>query len=104
MDDDEHNVTFLYKLTEGICEKSFGMNVAAMAGIRKAVIERAKVIAEKTEIEHKMIDTTYRMEIDGDQSEVNVTPAIMEDLSYLLKKKRDRKSSERILKSFTKIV
>lgn len=104
MDDDEQNVTFLYKLTKGICEKSFGMNVAAMAGIPKVVVERAKVIAEKTEIDHKLIDTTYSMEIDGDKSQINITPAIMEDLSYLFTKKRDMSSTRRILKSFTKII
>ena len=28
----ENEVTFLYKLTEGVCSKSYGLNVAKIAG------------------------------------------------------------------------
>ena len=31
-------VTFLYKLVEGVCEESYGMNVASMCGINISVV------------------------------------------------------------------
>jgi DNA mismatch repair protein MSH6 len=100
MDEDERNVTFLYKLTPGICEKSFGMNVAMMAGIPTAIIERAASVAKEAEISHKLKDTTYAMQVDG-EDKINVTPAIVADIKYLfLSKKKDPLATERILKSF----
>lgn len=38
-------ITFLYKFVNGACPKSFGINVARMAGIPKAILKRA---AEKS--------------------------------------------------------
>jgi DNA mismatch repair protein MSH6 len=105
MDEDEHNVTFLYKLTKGICEKSFGMNVAMMAGIPMSVVERATQVAEEVEVSHKLKDTTYAMAVDGQEDEMNITPAVIADLSYLLSnKKKDNKATNRILNSFTKLI
>ena len=40
-------ITFLYKLVPGIVESSFGMNVAAMAGIPATVTARASEVAAK---------------------------------------------------------
>jgi DNA mismatch repair protein MSH6 len=96
MDEDEHNVTFLYKLTSGICEKSFGMNVAMMAGIPRNVVSRASLVAEEAEATHKQKDTTYSTAI--------ITPAVIADVSYLLSNKRNKMSSERILNSFKKLI
>lgn len=105
MDEDEHNVTFLYKLTSGICEKSFGMNVAMMAGIPTDVITRAATVAEEVEVTHKLKDTTYGMTVDGEcNGAMKITPAIIADLSYLLSNKRNTMSNERILHSFQKLV
>ena len=102
MDDDEHNVTFLYKLTEGICEKSFGMNVATMAGIPLEIVKRATVVAEEVEVTHRLKDTTYAMAVDN---QVNVTPAVIADMSYLFKNNdRSRTVTQRILQSFSKLI
>lgn len=49
MDADGRRVTFLYRLTQGISPKSFGMNVATMAGIPAAVIDDAEIIADQME-------------------------------------------------------
>eukprot|EP00158_Paraphelidium_tribonemae_P008718 Partr_v1_DN28659_c1_g1_i1_m50553 putative Component of the post-replicative DNA mismatch repair system (MMR). Heterodimerizes with msh-2 to form MutS beta, which binds to DNA mismatches thereby initiating DNA repair. Msh-3 provides substrate-binding and substrate-specificity to the complex. When bound, the MutS beta heterodimer bends the DNA helix and shields approximately 20 base pairs. Acts mainly to repair insertion-deletion loops (IDLs) from 2 to 13 nucleotides in size, but can also repair b len=38
----ERDVTFLYKLIDGVSPKSYGMNVAHMAGIPDSVVERAE--------------------------------------------------------------
>lgn len=35
-------VTFLYKYIEGICSKSYGFNVARLAGMKESIIERAQ--------------------------------------------------------------
>lgn len=103
MDEDERNVTFLYKLTSGICEKSFGMNVAAMAGIPKVIIDRATSVAAEADASHKMNDSTHTMQIDGESS-INVTPAIAADLKYLLFTKGNNPLAEdRIITSFKKL-
>ena len=38
--DRRREVTFLYKLTDGVCPKSHGMNVANMAGVTRSVVIR----------------------------------------------------------------
>ncbi|KAG2229179.1 hypothetical protein INT48_001749, partial [Thamnidium elegans] len=103
MDEDERNVTFLYKLTSGICEKSFGMNVAAMAGIPKTIIDRATTVAEEADRNHKMKDSTHAMQVDGD-SRIKITPAIAADLKYMLfTKKKNPLATDRIINSFKKL-
>jgi len=47
-------VVFLYKFIKGECPKSFGLNVARMAGIPQNVLERAK---EKSEAFGKQLDS-----------------------------------------------
>jgi DNA mismatch repair protein MutS len=47
-------VIFLRKLVEGGCEHSFGIHVAAMAGMPKEIINRAMEILE--DLEHKSIE------------------------------------------------
>jgi DNA mismatch repair protein MSH6 len=46
---DKRDMTFLYRLTPGVCSKSYGMVVAKMAGIPDAIIEKANVIAAEFE-------------------------------------------------------
>ncbi|XP_058798739.1 probable DNA mismatch repair protein Msh6 [Phymastichus coffea] len=47
----EENVTFLYKLSEGACPKSYGFNAARLAGIPVDITKRARDIATKLEAE-----------------------------------------------------
>ena len=42
----EDKVTFLYKLVEGVCPDSFGINVARLAHIPESILSRAKVMAD----------------------------------------------------------
>lgn len=54
--EDEENVshetvTFLYKLSEGACPKSYGFNAARLAGIPAHITKRAHDIAVKLENE-----------------------------------------------------
>lgn len=46
-------VTFLYKLTEGSCPKSYGMNVARLAGLPNGVVMRASSFASQLEAQHE---------------------------------------------------
>lgn len=48
-DGDEQKVTFLYHLTDGPSPKSYGINVARLAHLPKAVIDLAKEKSEKFE-------------------------------------------------------
>lgn len=41
-DEEEENITFLYKFIEGACPKSYGFNAARLAGIPQEVIQVAK--------------------------------------------------------------
>lgn len=52
-DDDIQTVTFLYNVVSGISEKSYGINVAALAGISKDILIEAQ--AKSKEIEFRMI-------------------------------------------------
>eukprot|EP01090_Pellita_catalonica_P005110 TRINITY_DN14958_c0_g1_i1.p1 TRINITY_DN14958_c0_g1~~TRINITY_DN14958_c0_g1_i1.p1 ORF type:complete len:140 (-),score=29.54 TRINITY_DN14958_c0_g1_i1:176-595(-) len=47
VDADERELTFLYKVAEGACPQSYGMNVALMAGIPRGIVERAEALAAK---------------------------------------------------------
>ncbi|KAJ1965373.1 DNA mismatch repair protein msh6 [Dipsacomyces acuminosporus] len=49
VNEEEHRVTFLYRLQRGVASKSHGMNVAAMAGVPVPIVKRAKDIAEQFE-------------------------------------------------------
>ncbi|EFN63608.1 Probable DNA mismatch repair protein Msh6 [Camponotus floridanus] len=47
----EETVTFLYKLSEGACPKSYGFNAARLAGIPSIITKKAHEIASKMEQE-----------------------------------------------------
>lgn len=46
------SVAFLYKVKDGACDKSYGINVAQLAGLPKSLIERSKVILNALEEEN----------------------------------------------------
>jgi len=46
---EEETITFLYKLTEGVCPKSYGFNVASLAGVPKSVVTVARARASMYE-------------------------------------------------------
>ena len=50
-DEADHDITFLYSLGEGTCPKSFGINVARLAGLPGAVLQKAKRISSNFEQE-----------------------------------------------------
>lgn len=52
-DDAEQKVTFLYKLVKGMCPKSYGINVARLAGLQKPVLDMAA--AKSLEFESNLL-------------------------------------------------
>lgn len=44
--EEQDKVTFLYKLVEGVCPESFGINVARLANIPERILIRAKEMAD----------------------------------------------------------
>ena len=51
----EEEVTFLYKLAKGACPKSYGTNVARLAGLPERVIQRAAAISKERERQEKAL-------------------------------------------------
>jgi len=49
VDEEKNDVTFLYQLSPGVCPKSYGMNVALMAGVEEKVVKRAEEMAKQFE-------------------------------------------------------
>jgi DNA mismatch repair protein MutS len=50
--EDKDDITFLYRVTPGGTNRSYGIQVARLAGLPKEVIERAKVVLAKIEAEN----------------------------------------------------
>ena len=53
----EETITFLYKLCEGVCPKSYGFNVASLAGLPKHVVVMAVEKADTYEKDSRQIRT-----------------------------------------------
>ena len=72
---DDGNITFLYSLGDGACPKSFGINVARLAGLPDEVLSKAKLVS--TEFEREMNQ--------GRQKEINPSTAV-ESKDLIMKK------------------
>ncbi|KAG2185327.1 hypothetical protein INT44_002117 [Umbelopsis vinacea] len=63
-EDDEHStLTFLYKLTNGVAMRSYGLNVARLANLPKSILDVAHQKASEMEAKHehaKDMQTAYR--------------------------------------------
>jgi len=54
---EERNITFLYTLGEGSCPKSFGINVARIAGLPEDVLEKARIVSSSFEAFMSSLDS-----------------------------------------------
>lgn len=54
-------VTFLYKLTDGACPKSYGVNVARLAGLPDSVLQRASAFSAELEAQHQQKQVTVAL-------------------------------------------
>lgn len=57
----QDEVVFLHKIVEGAADKSYGIHVARLAGVPRAVVERAKDVLAQLENEH--VDALGRVKI-----------------------------------------
>jgi DNA mismatch repair protein MSH6 len=78
VDEEMREVTFLYKLIDGISEKSYGMNVAAMAGVPHEVVEKAEEAARDFELGSKLAKSLEKAGRD-----VEVSLALQSDFAWL---------------------
>ena len=78
VDEENREVTFLYKLIDGISEKSYGMNVAAMAGVPHDVVEKAEEAAREFELGSRLAKS---LELSGRGTEVSL--ALQSDFAWL---------------------
>ena len=53
----EETITFLYKLSAGICPRSYGFNVASLAGLPKQLVAMAREKANAYEKDSQQIRT-----------------------------------------------
>ncbi|EEB07647.1 MutS protein [Schizosaccharomyces japonicus yFS275] len=61
VDEAGRRVTFLYKLVDGVCSKSYGMNVASMASVPEEVVQ----VAETKSLELEEFTQTKQTESDA---------------------------------------
>ncbi|KXS11873.1 DNA mismatch repair protein Msh6 [Gonapodya prolifera JEL478] len=77
-DDEKREVTFLYKLAQGVSRKSYGMNVAAMAGVPREVVDKAEAIAQEFETQQGLQRARARA------VDTNLPVAVQADFAFLL--------------------
>lgn len=61
IDEATQDIVFLYKLAEGVCNRSFGIKVGRIAGIDSAILARAEQISNEIDTN---INKNFRDEID----------------------------------------
>lgn len=83
-DENNNSVTFLYTLGSGVCPKSFGINVARLAGLPEGVLRNAKRIS---------LDFEKEMQGDSKYSRA-VTARNAPDLQSKVKETIERKDWE----------
>lgn len=73
-DDSErkNNITFLYTLGDGSCPKSFGVNVAKLAGLPDDVVQRAKRVSSQFEAEMEGENSNQQCKITSSTAEKSV--------------------------------
>ena len=68
-DSEKKNIAFLYTLGDGPCPKSFGVNVARLAGLPDDVLERAK-----------RVSVAFEAEMNGESNNHKIIPSEAEDI------------------------
>ena len=59
--EDKEKVTFLYKVKEGRADRSYGINVAKLAGLPQAVTDRAKDLQKELESKKRVVQQSYQL-------------------------------------------
>ncbi|KAF8540991.1 hypothetical protein BDD12DRAFT_830791 [Trichophaea hybrida] len=79
VDNNIRDITFLYKLEEGVAEGSFGMHCAAKCGINKRIIDRAEDAAKLFEHTSKLKDS-----LEAARAGTYIPLGLQSDIAYLL--------------------
>ncbi|CAN1264858.1 DNA mismatch repair protein MSH3 [Linum perenne] len=97
---DGDDVTYLYKLVPGVCERSFGFKVAELAQLPSSCIKRATVMATKLEmaVSGKLRDESQQMQIVYQPEAYQISESA--DFSG----PGDAKSAERITSTFRELL
>ena len=77
--EDNNKVTFLYKIKAGSADRSYGINVARLAGLPEAVLDRAANLQKELESKKRVVQQSYQLiEMEKEDS---ISKDIMEKLS-----------------------
>ena len=55
------SVTFMYRIKDGAADRSYGINVARLAGLPDAVLERAKGLQKELESKKRVVQQSYQL-------------------------------------------
>ncbi|KAF9438134.1 DNA mismatch repair protein msh6 [Entomortierella beljakovae] len=91
VDQANREVTFLYKLIEGVCEKSYGMNVAHMAGVPRKIVDRAEEMADAFELKQESKREEEKKVMQGTK---NIGQGMIMDLAYMFSRVDKARKSE----------
>ena len=80
--EDNGNVTFLHKVKDGPVDKSYGINVAKLAGLPKEVINNAKELLKDFE-EEKSNEKVKQFSLDLEEKEVDELREYLKDINIL---------------------
>ena len=59
--EDNNEVTFLYKIKEGLAGHSYGINVARLAGLPDSVLTRAHDLQKELESKKRVVQQSYQL-------------------------------------------
>ena len=57
----DDSVTFLYKIKKGAADRSYGINVARLAGLPEAVLDRARGLQKELESKKRVVQQSYQL-------------------------------------------
>ncbi|KAK9458625.1 muts domain V-domain-containing protein [Lipomyces oligophaga] len=100
VDDENHKVTFLYRLEPGVSPGSFGMHVASMCGIEPSIIKEAEAAAlayEHTARFHRATSTDSNASSPGAE-QIELPLGLLSDFSWLMKQNVEALSLHTILR------
>ncbi len=59
--EENDKVTFLYKIRDGAADRSYGINVARLAGLPDAVLDRARGLQKELESKKRVVQQSYQL-------------------------------------------
>ncbi len=59
--EDQEKITFLYKIKDGNADRSYGINVARLAGLPEAILNRAETLQKQLESKKRVVQQSYQL-------------------------------------------